>query len=376
MEKILHISEDEKFIDMGINAFELAYPSCNRLIIIKNDNDVKHVSFKNRKVINKNELASNLNKLSLWQDVDVVVLHSLFMNKIIIPEGIRVIWLGFGFDYYDFIVNDNSELLSAKNIKLLNGNSNSDLSLREKIKKILKTVLLVKKLRKKQKIKIIERVDIFCPVLTTEYGAMHWPLTKKPKLMDWNYGTMEDNWAKIESNSLNGTNVLLGNSATKTCNHIDGIDLINELEAFHGKLIIPLSYGDKSYRELVKGYLQANFKGDVLVLEDFMSFDEYLMTISTCSFVVMPHKRQQGLGNIIVLMNLGAKIFLDKENLLYDYLKKQGFIIFTLEDINEHNFNNKLTEQQIINNRNLLFEIWGRNSILKKTIALVECELK
>jgi len=113
-----------------------------------------------------------------------------------------------------------------------------------------------------------------------------------------------------------------------------------------------------------------------LVLEDFMSFDEYLMTISTCSFVVMPHKRQQGLGNIIVLMNLGAKIFLDKENLLYDYLKKQGFIIFTLEDINEHNFNNKLTEQQIINNRNLLFEIWGRNSILKKTIALVECELK
>lgn len=375
MKKILHISQDEKFIDMGINAFELTYPSCNRLVIINNNNDVKHVSFKNRKVININELASNSKKISFWQDVDVVVLHSLFMKKISIPEGIKVIWLGFGFDYYDFIVNHDSELLSAKNIKLLNESSNSDFSLRVKIKKILKTVLLVEKLRKKQKIKIIERVDIFCPVLTTEYGAMHWPLTKKPKLMDWNYGTMEDNWAKAGFTPIDGNNVLLGNSAATTCNHIDGIDLINEVEEFQGKLIIPLSYGNQAYKELIKNYLHQSFKGEAMVLEDFMPFDEYTKIISTCSLVVMPHKRQQGLGNILMLMNLGAKIFLDKDNLLYTYLIEQGFVVYTLEDISQKCFQDKLAENQIENNRRLLFETWGRQSIIDKTISLIECEL-
>lgn len=375
MKNILHISCDEKFIDMGINAFELAYPSCNKLILVKSDNNVQHVAFKNREVKDVKELARASKKRKFWHDVDVVILHSLFTHKICIPKGIRVIWLGFGFDYYDLIISDKAELLSLKNRKLLNKSSINESSLKNKVKSFLKFVLFHEGKKKYQKRKIIERVDIFCPVLTSEYKAIRWHKKKKPKLMDWNYGTMEDNWAKAGFNPIDGNNVLLGNSATTTCNHIDGIDLINEIEDFQGKLIIPLSYGDQAYKELIKDYLHHSFKGEAMVLEDFMPFDEYTKIISTCSLVVMPHKRQQGLGNILMLMNLGAKIFLDKDNLLYTYLIEQGFVVYTLEDISQKCFQDKLAENQIENNRRLLFETWGRQSIIDKTISLIECEL-
>ena len=89
----------------------------------------------------------------------------------------------------------------------------------------------------------------------------------------------------------------------------------------------------------------------------------------------MPHKRQQGVGNIIVLLNLGAKVYLDKSNLLYSFLKEHGFFVFCLEEIGSADFLAELTPEQILNNQQRLFEIWGRASIIDKTKKLVECAL-
>jgi len=376
MKKILHLSCDEKFIDMGINVFELAYPSCNKLVLIKSDNDVKHVTFNKRKIISKKSLSSASKKSSFWFDVDVVVLHSLFTFDLHIPENIRVVWLGFGYDYYDLISENGDELLSSRNIAFLDKVAIKQVGLKSQLKKLLKAVSFYEELKNRKRRKIIEKIDIFCPVLVAEYHAINWPSNKRPKLMDWNYGTMEDNWAKDGITTLKGNNVLLGNSATKTCNHIDGIDLINQLKSFNDKLIIPLSYGDKRYKELLKEYLKINFEGDVQLLEDFMVFDEYKKIISTCSLAVMPHKRQQGLGNILMLLNLGAKVFLDKDNQLYKYLKEEGFIVYKLEEITLSNFQSRLNKEKVEINRKLLYKIWGRQSIVEKTIAVVECELR
>lgn len=376
MKNILHISCDEKFIDMGINAFELAFPNCNKLLLVTDNTDIKHVIFAKREVVSKKDLGGSNKNSDFWKGVDVVVLHSLFTFDLRIPNGIRVIWLGFGYDYYDFIFDNKAELLSAKNKAFLDKVLINQASYKTKVKNLLKALLLHEKRKSRKRRKIIERVDIFCPVLTSEYDAINWPTSKKPKLMDWNYGTMEDNWAKEGSHRVNGNNVLLGNSATITCNHIDGIDLINQFEHnFKGKLIIPLSYGNQTYKELIKDYLRSNFNGQSQVLEEFMPFDEYSKLISTCSLVVMPHKRQQGLGNILMLLNSGAKVFLDKDNLLYKYLKDMGFVVYSLDEITLNSLHDKLSEQQIEDNRRLLYKIWGREAIIEKTITLVEGEL-
>lgn len=374
MKNIVHLSADEKFIDMGINAFEMAYPACNRLLLIQNHSAIKHVNFKNKKIISKSKLARLSSTDAFWRGVDVIVMHSLFIFKITIPKHIKVIWLGFGYDYYDFIFKNECAQFSHKTQQLINSESlNKAQGVVSKFKALIKRLIFLQYRRKKQKIKVMQSIDIFCPVLTNEYAEIDWPISSKPMLMDWNYGTMEDNWAKADDTVLCGNNILLGNSATLTCNHLDGIDLLSDANCADAKLIIPLSYGDKQYGKLVKSYANEHYAGEVVALEGFVPFDDYMKLISSCSCVVMPHKRQQGVGNIIALLNLGAKVFLDKQNLLYSFLKDKGFIVFCLEDISEAGFSTPLTKQQIEKNKKNLYEIWGRDAILAKTKALIEC---
>ena len=82
MKKILHLSADEKFIDMGLNAFEMAYPKKNSLLLVQKHNTIKHVKFENKKIINKQTLDKASRKSEFWTDVDVVVFHSLFVYKV------------------------------------------------------------------------------------------------------------------------------------------------------------------------------------------------------------------------------------------------------------------------------------------------------
>lgn len=376
MKKILHLSADEKFIDMGLNAFEMAYPKKNSLLLVQKHNTIKHVKFENKKIINKQTLDKASRKSEFWTDVDVVVFHSLFVYKVNIPKNIKVIWLGFGYDYYDFIFDNEYEMFSDKTQQIMNDKAIKPVKgFIAEFKGIIKRLIFSQYRLKKQKIKMMQRIDIFCPVLTNEYKAIKWPTKHKPKLMDWNYGTMQDNWAKEGSSELCGKNILLGNSATLSCNHLDGIDLLSQIDAPLSKLIIPLSYGNKNYGAFIKEYAHKHFPGDVLALDSFMPFDDYTQLISSCSCVVMPHKRQQGVGNIIVLLNLGAKVYLDKSNLLYSFLKEHGFFVFCLEEISSADFLAELTPEQILNNQQRLFEIWGRASIIDKTKKLVECAL-
>lgn len=368
MKKILHIAPDEKFIDMGLSSFEELYPNCNELLLITNSKVAKHVVFEKKELFSKSKFRKKSREKAFWKAVDVVVLHSLFFYDVVIPNHIKVIWLGFGFDYYDYILNSKLDYISYKTEKVL-----ARQGFKEKAKKLVKALLVLK--NRKQKIKLIERIDIFCPVLNIEYDAIKWPSKKKPVFMDWNYGTMEDNWAKFNSHKLCGKNILIGNSATPTCNHLDAIDALSRVTLNDSKLIIPLSYGNMSYANSVKKYANQSFQGEVITLEKFIPFDEYTEIISTCSFIIMSHKRQQGVGNVIMMLNLGAKVFLDKSNLLYTFLKEYGFFVFSLEEINDANFLVELNEEQKDTNKKLLFQLWGRESILCKTRKLVEYDL-
>lgn len=366
--KILHISEDEKFIDMGLKTFERVAPNCNRLIVLTNNKKANHIKFESS-VTSKNKISLHSKLDSFWDGVDILVFHSLCILSIDIPKNIKVIWLGFGFDYYSFINNEESKLADKTKIiykKLYK------LGVKNRVKLIVKKILFYEyRLAKKRK-SLINRIDIFCPVLLSEYELINWPSSKKPKLMDWNYGTIEDDWAKpTNCRKLNGRNILLGNSATLTCNHIDALDYLDCNDSQYHNLIIPLSYGNKHYAEKVKEHFLNSYPGESIFIEDFINFDDYMKLISSCSYVIMAHKRQQALGNIISLVYLGAKLFLDEENPLYDFFISKGLTIYRLCDLKSIEWNRELTDIQIKNNRDCLNDNWSRECIDKKTEDLI-----
>lgn len=53
---------------------------------------------------------------------------------------------------------------------------------------------------------------------------------KIPKYLDFNYGVLEHDFIKgFENRLVSGNDILLGNSSSATCNHIEAIQILNKI---------------------------------------------------------------------------------------------------------------------------------------------------
>lgn len=124
----------------------------------------------------------------------------------------------------------------------------------------------------------------------------------------------------------------VGNSADPTNNHEEVFEYLSLFEDKVFKVFCPLSYGDKSYKEMIieKGY--SFFGKNFIPLTDFMSFDEYNKFMNSIDIAIFNHNRQQGMGNIIGLLSLGKKVILKQDITSYRFLKSLGIKIWSLND--------------------------------------------
>ena len=106
LKKILHISTDNKFIKQALTSFENVYPNQNSVWMMSKiyDGNISE---------NKRDLDFtfvDIFKPSFFNELkefDLVVLHSFDFIKIplvvLAPKNVKFAWLGWGFDYYDYI---------------------------------------------------------------------------------------------------------------------------------------------------------------------------------------------------------------------------------------------------------------------------------
>lgn len=368
--KITHIISNDKFSVMAYSPFEAEFPSQNEFILFNKPGPGKRIP-KTKTYSRACILMPALIRKIVTGDV--VVFHGMSPDNIKILRALdgsqKTIWLGWGYDYYDLI---HIDLIKEKTLSLnkkLTGNKSPKTALKNLIKSAIYC-------GQKDKAKYINKVDIFSPVLHEDYELVHSALPGfSPKYASWNYGTLEDDLIRgFEDLQVNGENILLGNSASFTCNHLDAFDSIKQLDLTSRKIIAPLSYGDASYRDSIISAGKAKFSASFLPLTDFMPIDDYIATLRSCSIVIMPHLRQQALGNIIISMYLGAKIFLEPENPIFKFFKKQGAFIFSINEL-EYEYETALSQTQIAKNRALLKSHWGRSVIQHKTRTLVQAAL-
>lgn len=359
--KILHLSMDDKFTDMALYYFELLNPNFNTLVVYT-DKQPKFVKM-NSVWVNRFNI---LKKIDI-NDYDLIVLHSLssvwfkFIKKL--PINIPIVWVGWGYDYYDLLpqrllLDETSQISTA---------DKSFFSISIGIKEIIKKIVLPNKK------KIIERIDYFSPVLESEYEMVKEALNCRnfPKYVFFNYGSLEKNYIKgFNEKLVNGDNILVGNSATDTNNHIEIFELLNTLSLNDSiKIICPLSYGNENYKKNIinigNNILGKNF--DPLV--EFMNIDDYISKIISCNVVIMNHVRQQAFGNIITMLYLGAKVFLREENPIYMFLKNKGAIIYSIQDLEKNNnlIYEKLIDSDIVRNQNILRDFISEDVTIKKT---------
>lgn len=164
------------------------------------------------------------------------------------------------------------------------------------------------------------------------------------------------------------TRILLGNSATKTNQHIQAMHILERFKDERIEIIAPLSYGDKGYASFVAEEGKRIFGNKFIPLESFMEKDEYYSLLGNIDIGFFNNNRQQAFGNIHMLMNSEAKIFLRKDTPMWEYFNTNGASVFSIEDIENSNFSEfkKSCENSIENNKLYLNKIGSKNNLVKE----------
>lgn len=362
--KYLHCLHDDKFLDGAISLFDEDTRIENTYILFTKNNGQE--SFKYIKSP-KAHIQSLDSFLDCVIDYDVVILHGLGILPIEmirkIPSPIKVVWLMWGYDFYNFKIC---------NLKLYGPWSRNTLTLRERVRDI-KSAILFSLFEKKIYRESLSRIDYFSGVFPYEYELLK-NLSRYPdikaKPIDFYYGSTNFFVPEEPNHIIDNKfiNVIIGNSGDPRNNTLEVFDALKDKLDINcvKKIIVPLSYG--SYRLFIKKVKQKGreiWGEQFFPLETYMPLDEYLNVVSNCKVAVYFHERQQASDNVLMQLMYGARVFMSETSMMYQYLKNMGFYIYSLQkDINV--INTPLTTEQIINNRTILSDNYSSSKLIER----------
>tara|TARA_B100000886_G_C20425050_1_gene493529 strand:- start:274 stop:1332 length:1059 start_codon:yes stop_codon:yes gene_type:complete len=346
-QKILHICGLDKFIPPFINLIDENF-DLNKHHFWLNGN---HDNFKVYQSTNiykvKKGVASKvkgyLKLLSLFKVSDKIILHGLLDPRIVIIlffmpwQLYKCHWAIWGADLYTY-------KLSKRNLKWR-----------------------IKEFFRQRVIREIGHILTYIPgdveLARKWYGAKgihHECLMYQSNIIDQNIILPS---AKIDV--YNDLNILIGNSADVSNNHIDSLKMLLPYKNHDIKIFAPLSYGDKIYAKMISDKGREWFGEKFTSITTFMEYEDYIKFLKKIDIAIFNHKRQQAMGNIISLLGLGKKVFLRNSSSHYNYLKSLGCHLF---DISKLNFERLDGEQAKCN-----FEIVANHFSKKKLVEQLSC---
>lgn len=365
--KLLHIVKDDKFADSAWEFFEATVPDQSTYILA----DMGPVKYLEKIVPGKVHRFAYLSPrfIQSLTGYDAIILHSLneFALEVLarIPPDVPVLWIGMGYDYYyDLLYASEWELLKAETRELVQS-YNPNFGQRGPVnlfKRLLLPLLYPNFFRKKE---LLNKIDLFAPVLESEYcriseklGGLH------PEFVRWNYGKTADLVdGAIDTTIVAGRDILIGNSATPTNNHLEIFRLLAGLGLPEGsRVVVPLSYGDERYRSKIIEAGRQYFGERFVPITEVLPFRDYVEMLRGCPTVIMNHLRQQAAGNLIISLFLGARVYLDPENPLYEEYRNQGLSLRSLDQLPEDTavLGTPLEADTIHTNRRILSSSKGR----------------
>lgn len=360
----LHIAQDEKVIDRCIDNFEEVFPNENKfLIILKKGRKPRFVTH--------NVCFAEYGTSLFWQfvgdvkDYKSIIIHFLspvcvdFLNKI---NHDNIYWIEWGADLYNLLQNRGYTVFADKNISWRMSHVRLPHFLYDFGKKIYG-----KRLENKT-IKAVKKVKYFVPdSMYDEYEMIkqYYPEFNHLEYKDFFYYPIDEVLGQSLINKhVLGNNIMVGNSASTSGNHLSVFDKLKALPINNCSIITPLSYGNKRYADYVKQKGEEIFGNHFMPIMDFLPLDKYNQLFLTSNIYIYGNWRQEAVGNILIALFLGGKVFLDIKNPLLSFYKKMGLTIFPMEDLSEQSLSSSLSDEEIQTNRNILMEVYSRKRLL------------
>lgn len=125
--------------------------------------------------------------------------------------------------------------------------------------------------------------------------------------------------------------ILLGNSATPENCHMDALEAMRHLKDEDIKIICPLSYGDREYAKEVAEFGREFFGDKFCPILDFMEIDKYSKLISSCAVGIFNNNRQQAMGNINMMLEMGRKVYLRPGTSMWKCFRSFGIKIYAVD---------------------------------------------
>lgn len=269
-------------------------------------------------------------------------------------------WSLWGGDFYPYC---NLELYDNETKKLIDkikkGKNNS---LKSRFQEYVSL-----KLRKKA----IDKIDFMLTWNHFDYNMVYNQFSSKAKFKYFvypkqnNYELLDKLYNESENNKKNIT-IQLGNSGDYTNNHISMLRQLSKYkETNNFTILAPLAYGDEEYIAEVIKEGKKIFGDRFQPMTGYIPLEEYYKLLNNVDVAIMNHFRQQGAGNIVTLLYLGKKIYLNKEITTYNTFKEWGLNIYNIDSIVRESFNDfiNINKKEIQENRIMIKQKFNNDAI-------------
>lgn len=367
----LHLVNDEKIINRTIDIFEEVFPGENLFVVTNRTGAFKWVNKRNN-VLSRSEFQ----KCKLDYTFSELYIHLLNRRKMDIIDtlslhNVAVYWIIWGLDLYN-------KLLAPKGFQIF---APTNSSCRQE-RKPWNLLGLLKRIQQRHEAEdtisfVKDKVDYIVTDTTDNdysYLLKYYPELKDKVWKDFFYYPLDVILGpELIKSTVNGTNLMIGNSASATNNHEYVIDILSKLDTGNRRVIVPLSYsGKKKYVESVvrlgKELLGKNFEP----LLDFVPLSEYNKMQVSVSVALFGNWRQEAIGNIIVALYLGAKVFLSPVNPVYEWARSHGLVVYELERISQQDIDTPLEDIVKLRNREILSSLYTKERMIRLIKDLVK----
>ncbi|MDD3911417.1 MAG: TDP-N-acetylfucosamine:lipid II N-acetylfucosaminyltransferase [Bacteroidales bacterium] len=406
---ILHFVNDEKIINRTVEMFEEQFPGENIFVVANR----LHHPFKCVNgapcIYSRGEFLRGIEDFST---PDRIYIHLLNKRKISLlrslnlkrlkADGVKIYWIIWGLDLYN-------NLLEPAGFKIYDINSLSIAGLHPSVGNFFAFVgRLNRKFSANIIVRFVQKYVDYIVTDTTEndydYLVKYYPsLACKPR-KDFFYYPLDvvlgedlhksllkfdneviDNGGVCggacggngsvcngDSSAGNGSicngggNIIIGNSGSASNNHLYAMSKIAALNLGTRKIYVPLSYSCiKRYVRCVLYGGRKLFGNRFCPLLDFMPLREYNKLQMSISVALYGNWRQEAVGNILVFLFMGTKVFLSKRNPVYEWALSHGLKVFELEGITQEQLDTPLTASEKISNREIVKNSFTKERLLK-----------
>lgn len=172
----------------------------------------------------------------------------------------------------------------------------------------------------------------------------------------------------VQNTPHEGINILLGNSADPSNNHIDALEKLRPYTAENIQIFCPLSYGDAEYAKQVADYGESIFGDKFNPLLEFMRFDEYKKLLAKIDIAIFNHKRQQGIGNITTLLGLGKSVYMRSDITSWGFFNQLGVKLFDVKELDLQ----RISQDEVMKNRKIISNYFSKDSLIRQLQGVCE----